>query len=97
MKKLKWQGAGVLLVLGALAGCAAYEWRKEGATPQQVMRDEELCQRHSESSRRSAPLGPLTGSSGLPGYYSPAPGEEAEVTRRFISCMEARGYERAKK
>jgi len=96
MRKIMCRGAAALVVWGTLAGCAGYEWRKAGATPQQVMRDEELCQRHAESSRRTAPAGTLPGTSGLPGYTSSSPGDGVEVTKRYVSCMEARGYERAK-
>lgn len=96
MGKSAWRRMGALLVAGALAGCAGYQWRKEGATPQQTMRDEELCERHAESFRRSVPPGGFFGPPGMGGYYDPRPGEEAGVTQRFLSCMEARGYQRAR-
>jgi hypothetical protein len=88
--------AGLLLLLGSLAGCAGYEWRKEGATQEQARRDEELCERHAESFRRPAPPGGLFVPPGMGGYYDPRPGEEAGLTQRFLSCMEARGYRRVR-
>ena len=97
MKKSMWRRAGALLLLGALAGCAGYEWRKEGTTREQRMRDEELCERHAQSIRRQAPAGVIWGPSGPREYYGPPPGEEGEVTQRFLSCMENRGYRRVKK
>ena len=97
MKKSMWRRAGALLLLGALAGCAGYEWRKEGTTREQRMRDEELCERHAQSIRRQAPAGVIWGPSGPREYYGPPPGEEGEVTQRFVSCMEARGYRRLEK
>jgi hypothetical protein len=95
MKGTLWRRASALLLLGTLTGCAAYEWTKAGASRQQIMKDEELCERHAEAIRRPARPGML--SYGLTGYYSPPPGEEAEVTQRFFRCMEARGYERVKR
>lgn len=93
MRKAMRRRTGALLLLGALAGCAGYEWRKEGASPAERLRDEELCERHAASIRRRVPAGPL----GLGGYYTSPPGEEAEVAQRFISCMENRGYQRVRK
>ncbi|MEK6712541.1 MAG: hypothetical protein AABZ64_18390 [Nitrospinota bacterium] len=97
MGKNVWRWTAALLIAGALAGCAAYEWRKEGAAPQEIMRDQELCERHAESIRRRAPAGGFLGSPGPGGYYDPRPGEEADVAQRFLACMEARGYRRVRK
>ena len=76
--------AGLLIVLGVLAGCASSEsagWTKPGATKEQVNRDSDDCLFNAQS---MAPGGVAPGGSRGPGMV---------VNQdRYRRCMARRGY-----
>ncbi len=93
--------AAALLLAGALAGCAAYEWTKEGMTEEAYLKDRLLCERHAQAGQSPSvrqfrtPEGP--GGRPLEGGYERRVPDAGEETRRFVDCMEARGYKRARR
>jgi hypothetical protein len=73
------------LILIALPGCALVdigqathrEWSRNGATEQDLVRERRVCE---QQAARSTPAG------------DPTVASAAAESRRFISCMEAKGW-----
>ena len=94
--------ATVAIVAG-LAGCAARDFTKEGASEQEFVRDESLCraqinrmathQRVIDDSRRDTYRSDQarTGQTALPDAMA-VQGDSARTGRLMESCMTARGW-----
>ena len=75
------------LLLAALSGCAihdinrarSHEWKKDGATPQDLATDRYACMKEAEREGFWIGAGALVAS-------------RAAESRRFMACMEARGW-----